>query len=288
MKTENKSAIIVLTRRYESNDDYTQLIKRNESISKNLDNKKKFEVIIFHEGDISHSQQQFISQHTPSLKMKFIDVCEKGTAFRKEKETIEHYPPSRRFPVSYRHMCSFWFVDFWGYVEDYDYVVRIDEDCVILSNINTIFNKLKNYVVTCAAWGAAGSNNPDDNKVTCGLNEFTLNFFNLDSSKSRPQIPPYTNVITFNLKELRRNERLKDYITAIDKSDGIYIYRWGDHVLWGEALSYLYDSNDHLVDKSIVYFHGSHKTYVNSWRNLVVQSRNLLIPKSIRRRLKWQ
>jgi len=279
MDSANKSAVVVLTRGYERNEDYARLIKRNKSIARKLRNKEGCDLVFFHEGNITDSQQEFIRGKTPSLRMKFVDIHQKGLAFRKDKETIEQAADARG-PYSYRHMCSFWFVDFWHYVEEYDYIARIDDDCIMLSSVDSIFTNLKKVVVSCAAWGAHGIDDPDLPHVTQGLNDFTLDFLGLDNSKARPQIPPYTNLINFNVKELRKNQRLSDYIAAIDRSEGIYRYRWGDHVLWGEALSYLYGPTDHLIDKSIVYLHGSHRVYVNSWRNR--------FPTWIKRRMKWQ
>ena len=74
---------------------------------------------------------------------------------------------------------------------------------------------------------------------------------------------PYTNVICFNLKKLRENEKLFEYINMIDKSENIYIYRWGDLPLWGEVLKYLYDKDSYNLDKTITYHHESHGKNVN-------------------------
>ncbi len=56
---------------------------------------------------------------------------------------------------------------------------------------------------------------------------------------------PYTNVVGLNLKEMRKNVLLTQYIKSIKKTDNIYIYRWGDHPLWGEALLYCIPKNSY-------------------------------------------
>ena len=61
-----------------------------------------------------------------------------------------------------------------------------------------------------------------------------------------------------NLDKPRSKKIIFEYVDAIDKSDSIYVYRWGDLPLWGEVFHYFLDPNDVKLDKNLVYFHGSH------------------------------
>ncbi len=253
---KNKKAVAVLTRGYESIFEYDKLIKRNECVSNNLENKNEFDILIFHEGNISTEHQELIKGYTTELNISFIDVHEKGMAFRKSKETTEVYPPTQGIGMGYRHMCSFWFVDFWHYTQDYDYIMRIDEDCEIECSIDNIFYNLPDYSVMY------GTCFDDAEWVTHGLNKFTLDFLG-DDRKSKNPYGPYTNGMAFNLKILRENQTLKKYIKEVDDSNNIYIYRWGDLPLWGEALHYMVDPRSIREDKSIKYYHESHDCRVN-------------------------
>ena len=257
------NAIVILTRGYSDPQKYRDLIKRNKYISLYLQNKKT-DIVIFHEGNILPNHQTFISSFTPELKMNFINVKERNQAFlRRPNRKI--YKPTHKFSLGYRHMCSFWFVDFWHYVEDYKNILRIDEDCVINFNIDSMFQKLENKVAIYGKW------EKDEDFVTYNLNNFTLNFLNQSNQSNQsnqinqPRSPsgPYTNVIALNLSRLRENELLKKYIQLIRQSDYIYIYRWGDLPLWGEVLHYLYQPVDYLQTYEIKYYHGSHNKMVN-------------------------
>lgn len=251
----NKRAIVTLTRGYTNYYYYDIIVNRNKSIEANL-NDKSIDILIFNEGNIAESDQEWIAEQTPSLKIKFIDITQ--YAFKKEKELIPIHD-TYQCHFGYRHMCHFWFLDFWKYVEDYNKILRIDEDCLIFSNIDTIFEKLESKVVLYGKW------EDDEEFVTIGLNDFTRKFLKqtgdqpVDEPPSHKASGPYTNLIAINLDVSRANKRLKNYINTIDASDNIYSYRWGDLPLWGEALFYFFDKSQHDTDTEIKYHH-----YVNS------------------------
>ena len=257
-----KSCIAVLTRGYDDISNYSSLIKRNEHISQNLDD-KTIDILIFHEGNITTEQQKYILEQTPTLNMNFVNISD--NAFKPEKSNIL-FEAAPDFNLGYRHMCSFWFVDFWHYVKDYDFLLRIDEDCFINFNINNIFSQLHSYSIV------SGKNQKDWAFVTDGLNNFTLNFIQNNSNNYRfkqyePKLPygPYTNVVGMNLNKLSENKTLQKYIRMIDNSQMIYKRRWGDLPLWGEAIHYILGNDEYLIDTKIKYIHGSHaNTNVNS------------------------
>ena len=106
-----KSCIAVLTRGYSTLDEYQTLIQRNQFIYQNLSD-KQVPLLFFHEGNITLEQQYYIQQQTPLLCMKFINICTDKMAFRSEKALVPCYVDLRWAALGYRHMCSFWFVDF--------------------------------------------------------------------------------------------------------------------------------------------------------------------------------
>ena len=158
-------------------------------------------------------------------------------------------------------MCNFWFCDFWSYLSGYNKILRIDEDCLYYSDYNLVFEMLDDKVSVYGKWSG------EKDYVTKGLQKFTNDFMSqhLMASfilKGKPS-GPYTNVIGFNLQKMRKNVLLMNYITAIKESDNIYIYRWGDLPLWGEALLFCFPSNSYQKTKKIKYFHSSHNSTVN-------------------------
>lgn len=253
-------AVAVLTRGYQNLQQYGTLIKRNVSIANNLGSLHGIDILIFHEGNILEPHQKYISQFTPQLNFKFI--CIKEHAFKAEKKSISFFEPTKTFGLNYRHMCSFWFIDFWNYVKDYEMILRIDEDCIIEFNIPEIFYNLQNKAAIYGAWTA------DQDFVTQGLNNFTQQFIKENIQTNVPAIPhnpsgPYTNVIGLNLGRLRINTLAQKYIEHVKTSDYIYVFRWGDLPLWGELLFYFCDPNNYMKFDKIKYFHGSHNSYVS-------------------------
>jgi hypothetical protein len=254
-----KNAVIVLTRGYTDINKYDMLIKRNISIEKNLIN-KSIDILIFNENNISLEQQNHIKSFTPKLNILFINILEK--AFLDDKKYIKVDKSIEKFSLGYRHMCSFWFVNFWNYVENYDKILRIDEDCIIDFNIDKVFYLLNDKVSIYGKW------EKDCDYVTKGLNQFTINFLNNNLINNnlinnRTIYGPYTNIIALNLDKLRQNKLLFKYIDEVDKSNNIYTFRWGDLPLWGEVLLFFYNKEDHLLTSYIKYYHKSHNRYVN-------------------------
>jgi hypothetical protein len=253
------NCICVLTRGYNNIEDYSNLIKRNNHISANLQD-KSIDNLIFHEGNITDEQQLYIMNETPDIIISFINIS--NIAFKDDKNGIifEGEPSTN---IKYRHMCSFWFINFFNAVENYDKLLRIDEDCYIDSNIDAIFLDLTSYVFVC------GTIIVDSPHVTMGLNKFTLDFMNKHTEFTfKTEVPkksdgPYTNLFGLSLDIIRKNEAFNLYNDEVDRSDMIYIQRWGDLPLWGEAISYIFGNDTLKVDTSIKYFHGSHSVYVN-------------------------
>jgi hypothetical protein len=199
-------------------------------------------------------------RQTPNLKIRFIDVAELG-AFNPEKASVPD-ETKYAFPLGYRHMCSFWFVDFWKIVAEYDYLVRIDEDCYVDFSLDSVFDKLRNTALVY------GRTYIDDDFVTIGMNAFTEEFISRQPGQCKrfePRLPegPYTNVFGISLCRLRTHAMLKEYVDEIRASDMIYRRRWGDLPLWGEAIHYIIGYESITVDRTMRYYHASHGMSVN-------------------------
>lgn len=262
-------AIVVLTRGYDDITKYDKLILRNYNIVKCLED-LSIDIVIFHEGNILESHQQYIQNQTPRLNIKFVNVTGTGKAFIDKsyvKAKRDHNIAS--IYDGYFHMCSFWFVNFWHFVEDYDYILRVDEDCLIDFNVLAMFKTLETKVACYGAWVR------DDPLYVKGLYEFNLiylkehnitpkgrihdNHINNFSCWTSKVSGPYTNLLGLNLAKLRNNEALKQYIETVKLSDYIYIRRWGDLPLWGSALEYFYSNDEHVKLRSMRYVHDNIK-----------------------------
>lgn len=87
------------------------------------------DILIFHEGNITLEQQNYIQSKTPKLPLKFIIVEFDYNRFNNIKEK------TWEGNKGYKLMCDFWIDKFFKYTNSYKYLLRIDEDCFI-SNCN--------------------------------------------------------------------------------------------------------------------------------------------------------
>lgn len=243
-----KKAIVVLAKGYSENVHYKDLIIRNRFIQENLN--EVCDIIIFHEGNITHEQQIFIKNAT-SLPVNFISI----PPFKKIEGVSFDPVYGDGYSWGYRHMCHFWFIGFWKYLDAYDMILRIDDDCLIRSNIDEIFQSLENLVCVYGSW--MGDHEP----VTKGLNDFSISFFGESKGRRSPS-GPYTNLVGFNLKKIRQTPQFFDYLKAVEESNNIFVYRWGDLPLWGETLHYIFKEDDYSR-MNIKYYHASHASFIN-------------------------
>jgi hypothetical protein len=261
MTSVSKDCIAVLSRGHGDMKGYEMIIERNRHISKNLENKSTV-LFIFHEGNIQEVHQRKIQESTPELNIVFRNV--RDIAFPESKKNVKMVTEKKYGDLGYRHMCSFWFIDFFEAVTDYDKVIRIDDDCLVGFSIDNMFSNLDKYTFV------AGGASPDGKEVTKWLNKFSLDFINkhketysFPDTKPRDPKGPNTQLMGFSIPKIRENEMFQKYKEDVKASDHIYRYRWGDLPLWGEAIQYIFGVNSILYDKSLRYYHGSHKKKMN-------------------------
>lgn len=267
-------AIVALIRGYEDREKYQDLIERNESINKYCSS-NKFDNILFHEGNISVAHQRYIQSFTPNLKLKFVNLktAHPRTAFDDHQNKINNClcPPTRRsskFRLGYKHMCHFWFIDFLDYTTDYQYLIRLDEDCTFHKfdhNILQLMEK-KNQVFISPYFREF-----DVPEVTLGMTELLKEFVienniqlknKLDESQESVKCP-YTNCMVIDCEYFRNNDTLKKFQRKVDESSCIYSNRWGDLPLWGLVLHYFEDAARYEEVRTIGYCHGSHNMIIN-------------------------
>ena len=257
-------AFVCLTRGYSDMKYYDDIISRNKSIIPYL---KHFNAknIIYHEGNIPLSHQEYIISN--SCQCDFVNLMEiKTKAFRdigkvKPTDVIYETPLSKCYSIGYRHMCHFWFVDFLTLLE-YDFVIRVDEDCVLRAFPLDVFEN-ENFAFITPLY-----NGVDVEDVTIGLQHTLSKFHILTGTTEKYAIKqclknPYTNVFVMNVKFFINNEIFNKYVKYIDSSNGIYINRWGDLPLMGYFLLNFLSDKEYLIDKRISYYHKSHRIEIN-------------------------
>ena len=230
------------------------------------------DVIIFHEGNIIQYHQDYIQSFTPDMPIKFINISSVFQQFHYVNNSI--CPPSSFSqlsvtPAGYHSMCYFWFLGFMEYVLKYEWMLRIDSDCVLSENARDVMTSLDRQKVSFASarWIALDKVKHDtislasEGMVVRGMRILTENiavkhglFQQVKSWKA-----PYTNVFYMNLRHLRQNDIIAEYMKVVNESECIYSNRWGDMPLWGAAILLSKKPRTKLYMK---YFHGSHNVLV--------------------------
>ena len=273
-----KNAIVVVTRGYKKLSLYKKLINRNICIYnhiflKNNINYDAFDIIIFNEGNITIEQQEFIQSFTPQMKLLFKNLKKTFpyNAFDESKNKINYKlcPPTRlssKFSLGYKHMIHFWAIDYLNYLKNYKYVIRIDEDCYLLSfNHNVLKNMNKKNINFYSCSWSQNWKRSDNKQVVIGLKKTVEKFIRLNNLETKKEFSgikcPYTNFMIVDIEYFRNNKLYNKYLKFIDKTSGIYSNRWGDLPIWGIFLSLFLKKIKYYnikFFKGIKYIHGSH------------------------------
>ncbi len=263
-----RNAITGLVRGYADPGSYEALIRRNQHIRLHVLpalGTADTDLILFHEGNIPESHQQYINARS-GLACQFVDVrrTAPGTGFDPAREVPNQVPEMGGFRSGYRHMCHFWFVDFFDYLKDYRYAARIDEDCAVMA-LPDVFTQMQAHGWVFASGGVI----PETDTAIIGLAEF-VHFFRARQRHPRAPAPavvdgPMTNLMFVDLAHFRADANFTAFQRAVTDSGMVYTHRWGDLPLWGEYLR-LYVSPERLrLDwTDIRYYHGSHRQMVNA------------------------
>lgn len=280
--TMRKGCIVMLAFGFEKLISYNKtVLVRNRSIRDYLYSGALEDVIIFHEGNILMNHQAYIQSATPDMPIRFENISAVFQDFRVVNNSL--CPPSilsdpKNTPRGYNSMCYFWFVAFRDYVKAYDWMIRIDDDCVLHQDVRNSIQQLRattNVHFASPAWldlsrghvsrfdrisDKAGG---PEGMVVRGLRKLTVAF----AEKHNYPRPikswkaPYTNVMYLDLDWLRNNTIITLFTQAVVDSGCIYGNRWGDLPLWGAALLLAQEPHTRF---QFPYYHGSHNTYIKS------------------------
>lgn len=252
-----KNAIVVLTRGYDSKDKYDLLIARNQSIETVFYqhvNPSHYTVLILHEGNITETQQAYIQSKT-KMPLIFKTIPFQQTVVNRPQ--CPNTPLSESFSYGYKNMCHFWSISFLEELKEYEYVIRVDEDCTLFEMDPDL---IEEYTRDHIYFSSAHYQQGDVAEVVVGMKEF----FDKDLDRIPPPVRmPYTNVMIVNVPYFRSNKKIQDLLSRIDESQCIFSNRWGDLPIWGYLLSYWVDPEHVKEDKTITYHHGSHHTRIN-------------------------
>ena len=159
-------------------------------------------------------------------------------------------------------MCYFWSIDFLNYLENYEYIIRIDEDCILKKmDINIIENYKKQNIMFSSPFYQT----EDDPNVIIGMDKLFNDFLKENKLQQKNKLRmPYTNFMIINIPFFKNNNIVQSILDKIKQTNCIFSNRWGDLPIWGYILSFFIDNAYILEDKSIIYFHASHNKVINN------------------------
>ena len=120
-------------------------------------------------------------------------------------------------------MCRLWYSAVWKYLRRYDYVLRFDEDNILVHG---------QWLEDITYFGTVKCVPQDSADVTVGLTEFFWN----SERRHYEKYYPYTNVMFVNVQWALTDITVQNMFRAVEDSNCICINRWGDLPLWGETL----------------------------------------------------
>ena len=157
--------------------------------------------------------------------------------------------------TGYSSMCKFWAYLFIDYLSEYDYVIRLDDDCIVLNNMDKLIENLEKSYLCFPALG--------QEDLRHSLEDFMKMYFDKPVIEETRIDLPYTNFCGFNLNKIRRDKRILNFFREIENNQFIHKYAWTDTLLWGIIMKYLLKKEDWEEMKEIKYIHLSHLMYVN-------------------------
>ena len=233
-----KCVILYLVRN--SKRDIKDLKKSLYYLDTNFNDEYKYPVIIFNE-DFTNITMEIIKNSTKS-EIIFQKVTFKVPKFLNKNEVsdyvyIDDSPYSIGFSIGYRHMCRFFAGKIYDcpILKDYEYYWRLDAHSYILERINyDIFEFMK---INNVLYGYIDSGKDITNTDSLWIvTKQYLEDKNIRYDKTWDGIAYGTNFEISSFEFWRSNE-YKNYFNYIDRTGGIYKYRWGDHIIHYLAIS---------------------------------------------------
>jgi hypothetical protein len=225
---------------------YTLQILRNLSIRlAALRAGEKWDIVVLHEGNISRRDQNFLKLVSFG-PIVFIDI---GVDFVKPHQ-LNH--TGINGPLGYALMCRFHYLHVWKYLENYDVVMRLDEDCFLIRAL-----PLGSQVGFSSA-GFCAENHLPTNRT---LQPFLAS---IGHGKSYDHNFPYTNFYITRPKPWRSQE-VSHLLELVGSQVECLENRWGDIPVLGVALKVFPETLGpvhHL--KQVSYIHLSHIAWVRN------------------------
>jgi hypothetical protein len=205
--------------------------------------------------------QRYILKRESNAYVRFVDV---SAVFRlprgiKESELIESWS------VGYRLMCRFHTYHIWQYTRQFDFVMRLDEDCILCS---VAFDPLKCLSEAGIDFASAAFVKETHELTNRTLAPFVSRYADLIYPRMRNSNLynhsfPYTNLYVTRTAFWRR-PAVQRFLNAVMRERDSIRFRWGDLPVLGIALNMFGRPRKVARILNITYRHASHSVTVVS------------------------
>lgn len=257
-----RNAIVCLTRGYADPRRYDSLIQRNRSIYQTINRRRRhqYPLVIWHEGNISAGHQRYILRRELNADVRFIDV----SAALYLPHGLKRSDFLEGWSAGYRLMCRFHTYYIWYYTRQLDYIMRLDEDCTLLSVASDPIEDLWRAGGDFACVGYDGEAHELTNRT---LGPFARRYATtilrrVDGRDPYDRRFPYTNLYVTRTAFWRQAHVQQFLDTVIGQPDSIRC-RWGDLPALGVALNLFAARGSVHSMPHVRYKHGSHNRIVS-------------------------
>ena len=236
------NAIVSLIRGHDDLKKYDLIIGRNLKIYEFVNQKfsQDYPIVLFHEGNIDESQQQYIREKSGPQTIEFVDISDTWN----------------KSSGGYEAMCRFNSYDIWNYCKKYECIFRIDDDCYLTQCDEDPFSLIGNNEFLRSIYFDE-SHGP----TNATLPVFIQNLIGVHPSSFYNHRFPYTNVLLSRVDfwlDVKVNRVLKE----ISYSQFQAQYRWGDLPILGSLLNIFAPGRVGKLN-GIKYDHVSHGTIID-------------------------
>jgi len=204
----------------------------------------RVDIHIFHEGDMTteHAIKAVkVAKRFPvffhSIQFQFPSWLSKSEV----EESIKTSDIPGWRDMGYRHMCRFYAMLVYPQLLDWKYkkMMRLDDDSFPLENLPLLFRS-----VSPQEPYKARIMQKESKTFSRYFYEFFAKFCETQHIQCPPEsdkefyVVPFNNFFVVDLS-LYQQPRVLQYLTYIDRSGGIYKYRWGDALIQGMMVKYV-------------------------------------------------
>jgi len=228
-----------------------------------------FTVIYFSEFDLgeeSLTQWKTLYEHVADVKV----VNTRHLGFQPGEGGERMAAPKRKYRYGYNYMCKFFALDMYEFLQEYDYYLRCDTDCIF----KTISHNIFDYVISRNIEYGYALRKIEAHKITRDtLPHFVTEYLNKCSltptalmDGELPYCFNFYNNFHIGKVSFFRRPDVQHFLHSVNDTGMILSHRWGDSTIQAYTVRVFMNPASIQLIPNISYVHGSHgNSLVTSW-----------------------